>query len=53
MVALIVVVVVIVLLVVALWLAFNGLIKKRNRTREAWSEIDVEESAAMTSFPTS
>lgn len=42
MVALIVVVVVIVLLVVALWLAFNGLIKKRNRTREAWSEIDVE-----------
>ena len=41
MVALIVVVVV-VLLAVALWAAFNGLIKKRNRTQEAWSEIDVE-----------
>jgi LemA protein len=42
MVALIVVVVVVVLLAVALWAAFNGLIKKRNRTQEAWSEIDVE-----------
>ena len=42
MVALIVVIVVIVLLAVAFWAAFNGLIKKRNRTREAWSEIDVE-----------
>jgi len=42
MVALIVVVVVVVLLAVALWEAFNGLIKKRNRTQEAWSEIDVE-----------
>src|ERR1700677_1557375 len=42
MVALIVVIVVIVLLAIAVWAAFNGLIKKRNRTREAWSEIDVE-----------
>jgi LemA protein len=42
MVVLIVVIVVIVLLAVALWAAFNGLIKKRNRTQEAWSEIDVE-----------
>jgi LemA protein len=42
MIALIVVVVVVVLLAVALWAAFNGLIKKRNRTQEAWSEIDVE-----------
>jgi LemA protein len=45
MVALIVVVVLIVfvvLLVGGLWAAFNGLVKKRNRTQEAWSEIDVE-----------
>src|SRR6202453_1335603 len=42
MVALIVVIVVIVLLAIAVWAAFNGLIKKRNRTQEAWSEIDVE-----------
>src|ERR1700677_698572 len=42
MVALIVVIVVIVLLAFAVWAAFNGLIKKRNRTQEAWSEIDVE-----------
>jgi len=42
MVVLIVVVVVVVLLGLALWAAFNGLIKKRNRTQEAWSEIDVE-----------
>src|SRR5580692_2528699 len=42
MVALIVVVVVVALLVVVLWAAFNGLVKKRNRTQEAWSQIDVE-----------
>jgi LemA protein len=42
MVALIVVVVVVVLLVLGLWALFNGLIKRRNRTQEAWSEIDVE-----------
>ena len=35
----IVVAVVVVLLVV---LAFNGLVRKRNRTQEAWSQIDVE-----------
>ncbi len=40
--ALIVVIVVIVLLAVSIWAAFNGLVKKRNRTQEAWSEIDIE-----------
>jgi LemA protein len=42
MAALIVVIVVIVLLALVLWASFNGLVKKRNRTQEAWSEIDVE-----------
>jgi len=39
---LIFILVVIVLLVLGTWAAFNGLIKRRNRTQEAWSEIDVE-----------
>ncbi len=38
----IVIVVVVVLLGFGLWAAFNGLVKKRNRTQEAWSEIDIE-----------
>jgi LemA protein len=38
----IIVVVVIVLLVIGVALAFNGLVRRRNRTQEAWSEIDVE-----------
>jgi LemA protein len=38
----IVVVVVVVLLVLGLWASYNGLVKRRNRTQEAWSEIDVE-----------
>jgi LemA protein len=38
----IVIVVVVVLLGFGFWAAFNGLVKKRNRTQEAWSEIDVE-----------
>jgi LemA protein len=42
MVVLIVVIVVVVLLAVGLWGGYNGLVKKRNRTQEAWSEIDVE-----------
>jgi LemA protein len=42
MVVLIVVIVIVVLLALGLWAAFNGLVKKRNRTQEAWSEIDVE-----------
>ena len=42
MIVLIVVIVIVVLLGLGLWAAFNGLVKKRNRTQEAWSEIDVE-----------
>src|SRR5579872_1411045 len=42
MVVLIVVIVVVVLLGLLLWAAFNGLVRRRNRTQEAWSEIDVE-----------
>jgi LemA protein len=42
MAVLIVVIVVVVLLGLLLWALFNGLVKKRNRTQEAWSEIDVE-----------
>jgi LemA protein len=37
-----IVVIVAVLLVLAFALVFNGLVKKRNRTQEAWSQIDVE-----------
>jgi LemA protein len=41
--AIVVVVVVLVVLVgFLLWAAFNGLVKRRNRTQEAWSQIDVE-----------
>jgi LemA protein len=42
MIVLIIVVVLVVLLALVLWVAFNGLVKKRNRTQEAFSEIDVE-----------
>ena len=42
MVVLIVIVAVVVLLALGLWAAFNGLVKRRTRTQEAWSEIDVE-----------
>jgi LemA protein len=42
MVVLIVVIVIVVLLGFGLWAAYNGLVRKRNRTQEAWSEIDVE-----------
>ena len=38
----IVLIVVILLLVAWLVLTYNGLIAARNRTQEAWSEIDVE-----------
>jgi LemA protein len=40
--ALIIVIVIVVLLAAAVWGMYNGLVKKRNRTQEAWSEIDVE-----------
>src|ERR1039458_7958900 len=36
------IIVIVVVLVLGLWVGYNGLVKKRNRTQEAWSEIDVE-----------
>ena len=42
MTALIIVIVVVVLIALLIWALFNGLVRKRNRTQEAWSEIDVE-----------
>jgi LemA protein len=42
MTALIIAIIIVVLLAVGLWAAYNSLVKKRNRTQEAWSEIDVE-----------
>jgi LemA protein len=42
MVALIVVIIVLLLLAGIAVLSFNGLVRRRNRTQEAWSEIDVE-----------
>ena len=42
MVVLIIVIVIVVLLGLGLWAGYNRLVKKRNRTQEAWSEIDVE-----------
>ncbi len=40
--AVLIVVIVVVLLALGLWAGYNGLVKRRNRTQEAWSEIDVE-----------
>lgn len=42
MVVVIIVVVVVLILMLGPWAAYNTLVKKRNRTQEAWSEIDVE-----------
>jgi LemA protein len=42
MVIVIVLIVLIVLVALFLWAAFNGLVRRRNRTQESWSEIDVE-----------
>ena len=42
MIAVIIIIIVVALLAVGFWAIFNGLVKKRNRTQEAWSEIDVE-----------
>jgi LemA protein len=39
---LIVVLVLVVLIALLLWSAFNGLVRKRNRVQEAWSQIDIE-----------
>jgi len=37
-----IVIVVVVLIAVGFWGGYNGLVKRRNRTQEAWSEIDIE-----------
>ena len=37
-----IVVAIVVLIVVWLFFTYNGLVTARNRTQEAWSEIDVE-----------
>ena len=42
MTVLIVVVIVLVVLALATAWAFNGLVRRRNRTSEAWSQINVE-----------
>jgi LemA protein len=42
MVGIIVVIVVVVVLLLALVASFNGLVRRRNRTQEAWSQIDVQ-----------
>ena len=42
MTALFVIVAVVVVVGLFTWLIFNGLVRKRTRTQEAWSEIDVE-----------
>ena len=42
MLAVIVAVVVVVIVLGGAILAYNGLVRRRNRTQEAWSEIDVE-----------
>jgi LemA protein len=39
---LIVIVVVVVVVLLGVWLTYNGFVKKRNRTQEAWAQIDVE-----------
>ena len=42
MTALIVIVAVVIVIGIVTWLIFNGLVRKRVRTAEAWSEIEVE-----------
>ena len=42
MLVLIIVIAVVVLILLGAWVGFNGLVKRRNRTKEAWSQIDVE-----------
>lgn len=42
MVAVVVVLAVVVVILGGLWLGFNGLVRRRNRTQEAWAQIDVE-----------
>ena len=42
MVVLIVILIVVALLALGMWASYNGRVKRRNRTQEAWSEIEVE-----------
>jgi LemA protein len=42
MAVLIIVVALVVIIGIGLWVTFNGLVRRRNRTQEAWSQIDVE-----------
>jgi len=42
MLVLIIVIAVVVLILLGVWAGFNGFVKRRNRTKEAWSQIDVE-----------
>src|SRR3984885_12459113 len=42
MAVLIIVIVIVVLIGLIFWGGYNGLVRRRNRTQEAWSEIDVE-----------
>jgi LemA protein len=41
-VAVIVIIVIVVLVALVLWLGFNGIVRRRNRVDNAWSQIDVQ-----------
>jgi LemA protein len=41
-VAVIIIIVIVVLVALVLWLGFNGIVKRRNRVDNAWSQIDVQ-----------
>jgi LemA protein len=41
-VAVIIVIVIVVLVALVLWLGFNGIVRRRNRVDNAWSQIDVQ-----------
>ena len=42
MVAVIIIIVIVVLVALVLWLGFNGIVRRRNRVDNAWSQIDVQ-----------
>ena len=39
---LIIILIIVVLLLLTLWLQYNGLVRLRNGTKNAWSQIDVQ-----------
>jgi LemA protein len=41
-VAVIIIIVIVVLVALVLWLGFNGIVRRRNRVDNAWSQIDVQ-----------